>query len=118
MCLFGCRAIREKVSLTLQNADYQVLQARDGQEALRCLEQHPDVRLVMSDIEMGNLNGFEFLRDRLQNPQMTRIPVVILSSHTSPEYRQLAQKLGAVAYLTIPYEPKSLLKTIATILEA
>jgi CheY-like chemotaxis protein len=112
------RAIREKVSLTLQKADYQVLQARDGQEALRCLAQHPDVRLVMSDIEMGNLNGFEFLRDRLQNPQIAHIPVIILSSHTSPEYRQLAQKLGAVAYLTLPYEPKSLLKTIATILDA
>jgi chemotaxis family two-component system sensor histidine kinase/response regulator PixL len=112
------RAIREKVSLTLQNADYQVLQARDGQEALRCLAQHPNVRLVMSDIEMGNLNGFEFLRNRLQNPQIAHIPVIILSSHTSPEYRQLAQKLGAVAYLNLPYEPKSLLKTIATILDA
>lgn len=110
------KAIRERICETLQSSGYRTLQAQGGQEALVCLQNHPDVGLVISDLEMGNLSGFEFLRKRLQNAKFNHIPVMILSSHTSAEYRQLAQKLGAVAYMTIPYEPQSLLSDIGAIL--
>jgi DNA-binding response OmpR family regulator len=66
---------------------------------------------------MSNLNGFEFLRYRIQEKQWQHIPVLMLSSHTSDEYRQLAQKLGAAGYLTIPYDPKILLATVQDLLK-
>jgi CheY-like chemotaxis protein len=112
------KAIREQICGTLQSSGYKTLQAQGGQEALDCLRAHPEIGLVISDLEMGNLSGFEFLRKRLQNAEFSHIPVMILSSHTSAEYRQLAQKLGAVAYLTIPYEPQSLLSNISSLLGA
>jgi CheY-like chemotaxis protein len=110
------KAIREQICGTLQSSGYRTLQAQGGQEALDCLQAHPEIGLVISDLEMGNLSGFEFLRKRLQNAEFSHIPVMILSSHISAEYRQLAQKLGAIAYLTIPYEPQSLLSNISALL--
>jgi CheY-like chemotaxis protein/chemotaxis protein histidine kinase CheA len=110
------KMVREILSLTLQDAGYEVMQARDGQEAIAHLQQQTQIHLTICDLEMSNLNGFEFLRHRLQDERWVKIPVLILSSHTSDEYRQLAQKLGAADYLTIPYEPLMLLKTIQTLL--
>jgi CheY-like chemotaxis protein len=110
------KMVREILSLTLQDAGYEVMQARDGQEAIAHLQQRTQIHLTICDLEMSNLNGFEFLRHRLQDERWVQIPVLILSSHTSDEYRQLAQKLGAADYLTIPYEPLMLLKTIQNLL--
>lgn len=111
------RTVREILSTTLQSAGYDVLQAQHGQEAIAHLQVQPQIDLTICDIEMSNLNGFEFLRQRLQDERWTDIPVLILSSHTSQEYRQLAQKLGAAEYFTIPYNAAELLDAIAALLQ-
>lgn len=110
------KTMREILSLTLQSAGYRVVQAHDGQAAIAHLQNQPEIHLTISDLEMSNLNGFEFLRHRLQDERWAKIPVLILSSHTSDEYRQLAQKLGAADYLAIPYDPSMLLKTVQNLL--
>jgi CheY-like chemotaxis protein len=112
------RVIRRMLVHTLQGAGYEVLQAEDGQAAITHLQQNPDIRLAICDIEMSNLNGFEFLRHRLQEQRWQHIPVLMLSSHSSEEYRKLARKLGAAGYLTIPYDPPTLLTTIQDLLSA
>jgi CheY-like chemotaxis protein len=110
------KTLREILSLTLESAGYRVVQAHDGQAAIAHLQSQTEIHLTISDLEMSNLNGFEFLRYRLQDECWAQIPVLILSSHSSDEYRQLAQKLGAADYLTIPYDPPVLLKTIQNLL--
>jgi CheY-like chemotaxis protein len=110
------RTVREMLTLTLRGAGYSVLQAQDGYEAIEHLKHRAKIHLTICDIEMSNLNGFEFLRHRLQDPLWKNIPVFILSSHTDPAYRQLAQKLGAADYFTIPYQEKALLQSIENLL--
>ena len=95
------KTVREMLALTLQEAGYAVLQAQDGQQAMERLRQ-ADVHLTICDLEMSNLNGFEFLRHRLQDQRWAQIPVIILSSHTGEEYRQLSRKLGAAGLLHDP----------------
>jgi CheY-like chemotaxis protein len=112
------KTVREILTLTLEGEGYSVLQAQDGQQALEYLEQQATIHLIICDLEMSNLNGFEFLRHRLQDPRWLKIPVVILSSHTEAEYRQLSQKLGAVDYVTIPYDRASLVTSIKTLLHS
>jgi CheY-like chemotaxis protein len=111
------KTVREILSATLHEAGYDVLQAQNGQEAIAHLQQQTIIHLTICDIEMSNLNGFEFLRHRLQDERWFNIPVLILSSHTSPEYQQLAQKLGAADYCTIPYDPAILLDKIDRLLQ-
>ncbi|AFZ37885.1 CheA signal transduction histidine kinase [Stanieria cyanosphaera PCC 7437] len=96
-------ALRKTMALSLEKKGYRVLQARDGQEGLEQLKQNPQVNLVICDVEMPNMNGFEFLTARRQEVKLAKIPVAMLTSRTNEKHRNLAQQLGAIAYFTKPY---------------
>ena len=108
---------RRTLALSLERAGYRVLQARDGQEALEQLQQNPQVRLVVCDIEMPNMNGFEFLTQRRQTPKIAQIPTIMLTSRSNDKHRWLAMQLGATDYFTKPYLEQEFLQAIATQLE-
>ncbi|MCH2246849.1 MAG: hybrid sensor histidine kinase/response regulator [Crocosphaera sp.] len=105
-------ALRRTLALTLQKSGYRVLQAKDGREALEQLQQTSGVNLVICDVEMPNMNGFEFLGQRRRDPEMMKIPVAMLTSRSSEKHRQLATHLGASAYFTKPYVEQQFLQTI------
>jgi chemotaxis family two-component system sensor histidine kinase/response regulator PixL len=96
-------ALRKTMALSLEKKGYRVLQARDGQEGLEQLKQNPQVNLVICDIEMPNMNGFEFLTARRQEVKLAKIPVAMLTSRSNEKHRNLAEQLGAIAYFTKPY---------------
>jgi two-component system, chemotaxis family, sensor histidine kinase and response regulator PixL len=109
--------LRQALALTLEKAEYQVAQAGDGSEALAYLRRHPgSINLIVCDVEMPRLNGFEFLSQVRHDPALAKIPVVMLTSRSGMKYRQLAQELGATAYLTKPYTDGDLLSHIAEVL--
>jgi len=103
--------VRMMVSMALQSAGYEVLEAADGQLAIEQLEL-ADIQLIVCDVEMPNMNGFEFLEYHHHQPVITNIPVVMLSTCNSDQHRQLATTLGASAYLTKPYDESNLLATL------
>ncbi|MEH2201613.1 hybrid sensor histidine kinase/response regulator [Nostoc sp.] len=105
-------SLRQTISLTLQKSGYQVIQAQNGVEALEKLQLHPEIQVVVSDLEMPRMNGFELLGNFRQYPKLAKIPVVILTSRSAEKHRQLAQELGAKAYLTKPYLENEFLSTI------
>ncbi|MBN3927428.1 hybrid sensor histidine kinase/response regulator [Nostoc sp. NMS4] len=96
-------SLRQTLSLTLQKSGYQVIQAQNGVEALEKLQLHPEIKVVVSDLEMPRMNGFELLSNFRQYTNLAKIPVVILTSRSAEKHRQLAQELGAKAYLTKPF---------------
>ncbi|MEH2289257.1 hybrid sensor histidine kinase/response regulator [Nostoc sp.] len=104
---------RQSLVQTLQKASYQALQAGDGREAIAQMLQHGNVDLVICDIEMPQMNGFEFLEHRRQDERLSEIPVVMLTTRSGQKHRQLALALGAKAYLTKPYSEQNFLATIA-----
>ncbi len=109
-------ALRRTLALTLQKSGYRVLQARDGREALEQLQQSPHIELVICDVEMPNMNGFEFLGQRRRDPELMKTPVAMLTSRSSEKHRQLATQLGASAYFTKPYIEQQFLKAINQII--
>jgi two-component system, chemotaxis family, sensor histidine kinase and response regulator PixL len=96
-------ALRRTLALSLEQKGYRVLQGRDGTEGLEQLRHNQHTDLVICDIEMPNLNGFEFLTLRRQETQLSKIPVVMLTSRGSEKHRALASSLGAVGFFTKPY---------------
>ena len=96
-------SFRQTISLTLQKYGYHVIQAQNGVEALEKLQHHPEVDLVISDLEMPRMNGFELLSNLRQSSNLADVPVVVLTSRSAEKHRQLAEALGANAYLTKPY---------------
>ncbi len=96
-------SLRQTISLTLQKYGYQVVQAQNGVEALEKLQHHSEIDLIISDLEMPRMNGFELLSNVRQNSNSAHLPVVVLTSRSAEKHRQLAEALGANAYLTKPY---------------
>jgi CheY-like chemotaxis protein len=105
------------LTLTLQTAGYQVLQAKDGYEALEQLRVHTGVELVICDIEMPRMNGFEFLKHRQQDSALGTIPVIILTSRSGEKHRLIATELGATSYITKPFLEHQLLGTVNNVME-
>ncbi|HAG81968.1 MAG TPA: hybrid sensor histidine kinase/response regulator, partial [Cyanobacteria bacterium UBA12227] len=109
-------ALRQTLALTLERAGFRVLQARDGREAIEQLQQSTSVQLVICDIEMPNMNGFEFLSQRRQDSQLSQVPVAMLTSRSSNKHRWLAMQLGASGYFTKPYLEQEFLRAIKDII--
>jgi two-component system, chemotaxis family, sensor histidine kinase and response regulator PixL len=109
---------RQGLLRTLSGAGYQVLQAANGQEALAQLNQHHEVQLVVCDIEMPFMNGFEFLSYCRQDARLAQIPTIMLTTRSGAKHRQLAIALGAKAYTTKPHADKELLEAVEKQLNA
>ncbi|MEM8718902.1 MAG: hybrid sensor histidine kinase/response regulator [Cyanobacteria bacterium P01_G01_bin.39] len=105
-------ALRRTLALSLEQQGYRVLQGRDGAEGLQQLRDNLQTDLVICDLEMPNVNGFEFLTARRQEPQLTKIPVIMLTSRTSDKHRALASSLGAAGFFSKPYVEQQFLPKI------
>ncbi len=99
----------------LEKAGYTVLQAGDGSEALQVMNtSNVQIDLILCDLEMPRMNGFEFLRELNKNQGSEAPPVMMLTSRHLPKYKEIASQLGVVAYCTKPYQEDELLQTIAS----
>jgi two-component system, chemotaxis family, sensor histidine kinase and response regulator PixL len=104
---------RQSLCLTLEKYGYRTLQAKDGQEALQLLrDKATEIKLAICDVEMPNMNGFEFLNIRRQDPTLTHIPVVMLTSRSNTKHRQFATHLGAIDYFIKPYVESTFITAI------
>jgi chemotaxis family two-component system sensor histidine kinase/response regulator PixL len=111
-------SLRRTLAHALKRSGFQVLQAQDGSEAIDQLQQGMSVKLVICDIEMPNMNGFEFLNYRRQDPKLSNIPIVMLTSRSNEKHRWLAMQLGAAAYFTKPYLEQEILTALKKIIDS
>ncbi|MBA2393947.1 MAG: response regulator [Ktedonobacteraceae bacterium] len=110
-------ALRNTLVHMLKHANYGVLEARDGLEALEQLVQHvPDVFLL--DVEMPNLNGYDLLGIMHLYPSLASVKIIMLTSRSSEKHIQHAMDLGAHAYLTKPCSQETLMETIQKMLQS
>jgi chemosensory pili system protein ChpA (sensor histidine kinase/response regulator) len=107
--------IRQSLLQTLSRAGYQVMEAHDGIEAIEILLTHPPDVLVL-DIEMPNLNGYDLLSIIRAHPELAQVKIVMLTSRSSERHQARAHDLGAHAYLTKPCPQDTLLETIRSLL--
>jgi chemosensory pili system protein ChpA (sensor histidine kinase/response regulator) len=103
--------VRRVTQRLLERSGYEVMLAKDGVDAVRQLQDvRPDVMLV--DIEMPRMDGFDLTR-HVRGTELTRsIPIVMITSRTADKHRRLATELGVNAYLGKPYQDDELLALI------
>ncbi len=111
----GARRSLERI---LSQAGFVVVANRDGQEALETLQQYAEssIDLVISDVEMPRMTGFDLLQKIRTHSYWYTLPVIMLTSRTGDRHRQKAMSLGANAYLGKPITPAELLSSIDTLL--
>lgn len=108
-------SIRGLASMTLENAGYQVIEAQDGAEALEKLS-HLAVNMVITDINMPNVNGIELIKAMKANAQHKFIPVVILTKETEPALKHEAQASGVKAWIVKPFKPTTILSVVQKVI--
>ena len=109
-------SLRKTIAMSLEKASRKVIQADNGINALTELKKSGEVELVVCDLEMPLMNGFQFLKALRQNQNYNHIPVIILTSRDSDKHRKLALELGAAAYLVKPCPEPELLATISQVM--
>ncbi|HEX6108748.1 MAG TPA: response regulator, partial [Ktedonobacteraceae bacterium] len=107
--------IRQSIIKTLSHEGYDVLEAVDGLQTLEQLSnESPD--LLLLDIEMPNLNGYDVLSIVRTHQEFSALKIVLLTSRSSEKHKRRARELGAHEYLTKPCPQDVLLKTIKYLL--
>ena len=107
--------VRKVTSRLLQREGFDVVTAKDGVDALQVLEeQTPDI--ILLDIEMPRMDGFEFTRTMKAEPKNAHIPIIMITSRTAEKHRNRAAELGVDLYLGKPYQEEELLRTLRDIL--
>jgi two-component system chemotaxis sensor kinase CheA len=105
--------VRELQRSILEAAGYDVEVARDGREALDRVSVEPEIDLVLTDVSMPEMDGFDLLETIRRNPDHVSLPVVIVTSQTSDDDRRRGAELGADAYIIKDeFDQQSLLNTI------
>ncbi len=104
-------SVRRSMEQLLQDAGYEVTSANDGFLALDSLRNMPPA-IVLTDLEMPNLNGLDLTKRIRELPQFMGLPVVMITSRASDKHRDLAINAGVDLYLTKPYTDAALLEHV------
>jgi chemosensory pili system protein ChpA (sensor histidine kinase/response regulator) len=104
-------SVRRVLSKTLERHGWTTVQARDGVEALESLEATA-VDVIVTDIEMPRMDGFELVGAVRRRPGIDQTPIVVLTSRAGMKHREKAFELGANAYLVKPFQEQELVDTL------
>ncbi len=108
------------VSLSLKNQGYKILTASDGMEAIEkisTLSEADKVDLVITDLNMPNLDGYSLIEILRQNIKHKDIPIIILSSEEGDDDQERGLRVGANSYLVKPFKSSLLLQEVTKYLE-
>jgi len=106
-------SVRRVMTNLIAKTGWQAIAAKDGIEALEMLQnsaQMPDV--ILSDVEMPRMDGYEFVAALAQQNALRQIPVVMITSRAGEKHRRKALEMGVAEYITKPYQDTLLLETI------
>jgi two-component system, chemotaxis family, response regulator PixH len=105
---------RELITSYLRSSGYAVICATDAKDALnKATEQKPDV--VVTDVVMPGMNGFELCRNLKKNPLTQKMPIVVCTSKNQELDRLWGMKQGADVYITKPFSQEELIRAIRSV---
>ncbi len=108
--------MRKVLSRVLEREDFEVITANDGMDAIQKLQLvTPDI--ILTDIEMPRMDGFEFSRHVRDNEKTSNIPLIVISSRTAEKHRNVAKELGVNAFLGKPVQDEELIEQVNALLK-
>ena len=108
-------SLRQMLQIILQNSDHEVLCAEDGKRALEMVSE-VQFDLILSDFNMPQLSGPEFIVLLRQLPQYRFTPVLLLTTETDEDKKQIGRSAGASRWLKKPFDPEQLVLTVNSLL--
>ncbi|RJR48264.1 MAG: response regulator [Desulfobacteraceae bacterium] len=108
-------SVRQMVSFTLKGAGYDVIEAGDGVQAAAKLNGTP-IHMVITDLNMPNLDGIGLIRAIRGNPSYRFIPVLMLTTESQPKSKEEGKAAGATGWIVKPFKPEQLLAVVKKVL--
>ena len=95
----------------LGNAGFELIEAQSGEDALSAvMKQRPD--LILMDIQLPQMDGYEATRRIKSNPEMKEVPVIVVTSYALAGDEAKARAAGCTAYVSKPFRPRALLAKV------
>jgi two-component system chemotaxis response regulator CheY len=110
-------SLRQVVGITLKGAGYDVIEACDGKDALSKL-QGQKIHLIISDVNMPNMDGLTFIKAAKQMPAYKFTPVIMLTTEAGESKKQEGQAAGAKAWVVKPFQPAQMLAAVGKLVAA
>ncbi|HEY1104010.1 MAG TPA: response regulator [Burkholderiaceae bacterium] len=110
-------SLRQVVKIALSRAGYDVLEAGDGKEALTQLDAAGKVNLIVSDVNMPNMDGITFVTQVKQSPRHKFTPVIMLTTEGQDQKKEQGRAAGAKAWIVKPFNPPQLLDAVSKLIQ-
>jgi len=110
-------SIRQVVSIALKGAGYDVIEGRDGLDALSKLTGQK-VHLIISDVNMPNMDGITFVKEVKKLPDYKFTPIIMLTTESQEGKKQEGQAAGAKAWVVKPFQPAQMLTAVSKLVLA
>jgi two-component system chemotaxis response regulator CheY len=108
-------SVRQMVSFTLKDAGYEVMEASDGRDALTKLNGS-SVHMVITDLNMPNLDGIGLIKELRAQPAYKFIPIVMLTTESQDSKKQEGKSAGATGWIVKPFKSDQLLAVVRKVL--
>ncbi len=117
MIVDDSKTVRQVLQMTLVQAGYEVVEAIDGEDALRQLTEN-SVDMLVTDLNMPNLDGIGLIKQVRQKAGNRFMPIIMLTTESQLEQKQKGKAAGASGWITKPFKPEQLLSVVSTVCPA
>lgn len=111
-------AIRQSITYVLQQGGYEVIETKDGQDGLDALGTIDQPDLIITDINMPNLDGIGFIRRVRAQIKLTFVPIVVLTTESKGDKMNEGKEAGATAWIVKPFSADKLLAVVKKVVGA
>ncbi len=108
--------VRQVLQLTLSNSGNNVVEAVDGADALEKLADMESVDMIVTDLNMPNIDGLQLIKEIRAAGNNRFTPIVMLTTESSEEKKQAGREAGASGWIVKPFKPEQLLKVVKMVL--
>ncbi len=109
-------SMRGLVAMTLKKSGYEVVEASDGKDALTKLSSVGKVDLIITDLNMPNMDGIELIKTLKADIKYRFIPVIMLTTESQEAKKEEGRKAGAKAWIVKPFKPDVLVSVVKKII--
>ncbi len=106
------KTIRQQVNFTLSKAGFTVIEAVDGLDGISKLTENTDVKAIITDINMPNMDGLTMVASINGNNKLPHPPILVLTTEGAKEMIEQAKKSGASGWIIKPFKPEVLIDAV------
>ncbi len=104
-------SVRQQVSMALKLAGFETTEAADGREGLAMVDANRNIDMVISDVNMPNMNGLEMVEKIKSKPENKALPIIMLTTEGQPSLIKRAKEAGALGWIVKPFNATLLVQT-------